>query len=163
MWHLYFDASALSKRYSQEPGASLVDEAFRLVPAGQMMISALGILEVASILRRMRNDGRLPVVLYTQVVAEFNNEVITSGRFLTPEINNQIAISALSLISKHNLNASDVVILRSAINTQNALRKQGDDLMLWTSDNRLVRAAVAEGITVFNPERDSITLLQQLL
>lgn len=163
MWHLYFDASALSKRYSQEPGASLVDEAFRLVPAGQMMISALGILEVASILRRMRNDGRLPVVLYKQVVAEFNNEVITSGRFLTPEINNQIAISALSLISKHNLNASDVVILRSAINTQNALRKQGDDLMLWTSDNRLVRAAVAEGITVFNPERDSITLLQQLL
>lgn len=163
MLHLYFDASALSKRYSQEPGASLVDEAFRLVPAGQMMISALGILEVASILRRMRNDGRLPVVLYKQVVAEFNNEVITSGRFLTPEINNQIAISALSLISKHNLNASDVVILRSAINTQNALRKQGDDLMLWTSDNRLVRAAVAEGITVFNPERDSITLLQQLL
>lgn len=141
----------------------MVDEAFRLVPAGQMMISALGILEVASILRRMRNDGRLPVVLYKQVVAEFNNEVITSGRFLTPEINNQIAISALSLISKHNLNASDVVILRSAINTQNALRKQGDDLMLWTSDNRLVRAAVAEGITVFNPERDSITLLQQLL
>lgn len=163
MLHLYFDASALSKRYSQEPGASLVDEAFRLVPAGQMMISALGILEVASILRRMRNDGRLPVVLYKQVVAEFNNEVITSGRFLTPEINNQIAISALSLISKHNLNASDVVILRSAINTQNALRKQGDDLMLWTSDSRLVRAAVAEGITVFNPERDSITLLQQLL
>ncbi|MEK7831720.1 MAG: type II toxin-antitoxin system VapC family toxin [Acidobacteriota bacterium] len=163
MWHLYFDASALVKRYSQEPGASLVDEAFSLIPAEQMMISALGILEVASILRRMRNDGRLPVALYKQVVAEFNNEVIMSGRFLTPEINNQIALSALSLISKHNLNASDVIILRSAINTQNALRQQGDDLMLWTSDKRLVRAAIAEVLTVFNPESDSIARLQQLL
>ena len=89
MWHLYFDASALVKRYSQEPGASYVDEAFRLVSGDQMIISALGILEVASVLRRMRNDGRLSSVLYKQVVAEFNNEVIVSGKFLTPEISNK--------------------------------------------------------------------------
>lgn len=163
MWHIFFDASALVKRYSSEPGASLVDEAFRLMLGKQMMISALGILEVASILRRMRNDGRLSNAIHKQVMAEFNREVIESEEFLTTSTDNQMLLSALSLISMHNINASDAAILRSALNVRDELQRQGDDLMFWTSDKRLARAATAEGLTVFNPETDSITQLHQLL
>jgi predicted nucleic acid-binding protein len=163
MWHIYFDASALVKRYNREPGTDLVDEAFRLMPGDQMIVSALGILEIASILRRMRNDGRLSGAFYKQVIAEFNDEVIVSGKFILPEINNHTLLSALSLISKHNLNASDAAILRSAINVRGTLQQQGDDLMVWTSDKRFARAATAEGLTVCNPEIDSVARLHQLL
>ncbi len=163
MWHIFFDASALVKRYSLESGAVLVDEAFRLVTGKRLFISALGILEVASILRRKNNDGRLPKAIYKQVIAEFHHEIIDSGEVLTTNTDNKLLLSALGLISAHNINASDGVILRSALNVRGKLQTQGDDLMLWTSDKRLVRAAIAEGLTVFDPEVDTIVHLHQLL
>ena len=59
MHWIYFDASALIKRYSQETGTPLVNEVFRLLPRSRMTCSTLGILEIVSVLVRKRNDGRL--------------------------------------------------------------------------------------------------------
>jgi hypothetical protein len=71
--------------------------------------------------------------------------------------------ASLSLVLKHNINASDAVVLRSAINWRDSLKQPSEDLMLWTSDNRLARAAAAEGIKVFNPEKETEETLRQLL
>jgi len=48
MHWIYFDASALIKRYSQETGTPLVNEVFRLLPRSRMTCSTLGILEIVS-------------------------------------------------------------------------------------------------------------------
>jgi predicted nucleic acid-binding protein len=160
---VYFDASALIKRYSQETGTPLVNEVLRFLPRSQMTCSTLGILEIVSILVRKRNDGRLNQTLYEQAMIEFRAEVIDHEEFSAASVNDALLFSALDLIAKHNLNATDAVILRSALDLQQVLQEAGDKLMLWTSDKRLVRAAQREGITAFDPEEETIGHLHQLL
>jgi predicted nucleic acid-binding protein len=160
---IYFDASALIKRYSQETGTPLVNEVFRFLPRSRMTCSTLGILEIVSVLVRKRNDGRLNQTLFEQAMIEFRAEVIDQEEFSAALVNDALLLSALNLIAKHNLNATDAVILRSALNLQQVLQEAGDELMLWTSDKRLVRAAQGEGLTVFDPEEETIGHLHQLL
>jgi len=160
---IYFDASALVKRYSQESGTPLVNEVFRHIPSAQMTCSTLGILEIVSVLVRKRNDGRLGRELFEQAMIEFKAEVIDHEEFLAASVNDELLLSALELISRHNINATDAVILRSVLNLQQALQSADGELMLWSSDKRLVRAAQAEGITAFDPEEETIDHLHQLL
>ena len=162
LW-VYFDASALVKRYSQELGTPLVNEVFRHIPPAQMTCSTLGILEIVSVLVRKRNDGRLSRELFEQAMIEFKAEVIEHEEFLAASVNDELLLSALVLISRHNINATDAAILRSVVNLQQALQSADGELMLWSSDKRLVRAAQAEGITAFDPEEETIDHLHQLL
>ena len=162
LW-VYFDASALVKRYSQELGTPLVNEVFRHIPPTQMTCSTLGILEIVSVLVRKWNDGRLGQELFEQAMIEFKAEVLEHEEFLAASVNDDLLLSALELISRHNVNATDAAILRSVLNLQQALRSADDQLMLWSSDKRLVRAAQAEGITAFDPEEETMGHLHQLL
>ncbi|MFQ5796170.1 MAG: type II toxin-antitoxin system VapC family toxin [Candidatus Bipolaricaulia bacterium] len=163
MLRVYFDASALIKRYSQETGTSLINEVFHRIPPAQMTCSTLGILETVSILVRKRNDGRLSRELFEQVMIEFKAEVIDREEFSTTSVDDELLLSALELISKHNLNATDAAILRSVLNLQQHLQDTEDEIMLWTSDKRLARAAQAEDISVFDPEEETVDHLHQLL
>lgn len=160
---IYFDASALIKRYSQETGTSLVNEMFRHIPPNRMTCSTLGILEIVSILVRKRNDGRLSQALFEQAMLEFRAEVIDHEEFSATSVNDALLFSALELIARHNLNTTDAVILRSALNLRQILQEGEEELMLWTSDKRLAHAARDEGLTVFNPEEETMGRLHQLL
>lgn len=160
---IYFDASALIKRYSKETGTSLLNDVFRNVPPSQMTCSTLSILEIISILVRKRNDGRLTQALFEQAMIEFRAEVIDHKEFSATSVNDELLLSALELIARNNLNATDAVILRSALNLSQVLQEEEQELMLWTSDKRLVRAAEDEGLTVFDPEEETIDHLHQLL
>jgi predicted nucleic acid-binding protein len=162
LW-IYFDASALIKRYSQESGTQLINEAFQRLSPRQMTCSLLGVLEIVSILVRKRNDGRLAQILFEQAMAEFKAEVIDSEEFLATSVDDIIVLSSLDLIAKHNLNSNDAIILRSALNLNLILQSQGDVLSLWTSDRRFIRAAQNEGLTVFDPEIETIDALKLLL
>ncbi|MGH9768028.1 MAG: hypothetical protein ACREAB_11385 [Blastocatellia bacterium] len=53
--------------------------------------------------------------------------------------------------------------LRSALDLAADLRVSGDNLALVASDQRLLRAAQAEGLIVFNPETHTTADLDQLL
>ena len=160
---IYFDASALVKRYSREIGTPLVNELFRLHPTDKMICSNLGILEIVSVLVRKRNDGRLDQALFEQALIELKAEVIDHERFLIAPVDDDLLLSSLELIAKHNLNATDAVILRSLLNLRQNMEIIGGGLVLWTSDKRLARAAQAEGVTVFDPEIDTMERLHGLL
>jgi hypothetical protein len=58
----------------------------------------------------------------------------------------------LPLIVAHSINSNDAVTLKSAVAIARRLRRAGDDLVLVASDQRLLRAAHAEGLSTFNPE-----------
>lgn len=62
--HLYFDASALVKRYAAEDGTALVNEIFHRFPLNQLTCATIGVLEIVSVLVRKHNDGRLPSQLF---------------------------------------------------------------------------------------------------
>ena len=128
-----------------------------------MTCSVLGILEVTSILIRKRNDNRLPSALFGQAMIDFRAEVIDSRDFAITSVHDAGLLSALELIITHNLNATDAIILRSVLDIQAALRVAGHTVLLCAADKRLIRAAKAEGIPVFDPETDTQQDLARLL
>ena len=95
-------------------------------------------------------------------LVEFLDEVIDREEFPATSVNDAVLLSALDLIVAHSVNAADGVILRSALNLQRALQAGGDELVLWTSDKRLARAALREGLTVFDPEEETMDRLRAL-
>lgn len=163
MQYVYFDASALIKRYSSESGTPLLNEVFSQLPASQMVCSTIGILEIVSILVRKQNDGRLLRPLFDQAMTEFRAEVIDNEQFLSTSITDTLLYSALELIAKYSLNATDAIVLRSAIDLRQTIVRAGSDLILWTADKRLARAAQTEGVSVFDPETETIGNLHTLL
>lgn len=160
---VFFDASALVKRYSSEDGTELVNELFRQLPVEQMTCAIVGVLEIISVLVRKRNDGRLSPELFTQAMLELNKEVIEDEAFSIASVNDELVLSALDLIAQHNINATDAIILRSCLNLQQLLQNQGHRLVLWSCDKRLLRAAQNEGVEVLDPEVETKAQLQMLL
>ena len=70
-----------------------------------------------------------------------------------------MATDVLALIIKHSINATDGVVLRVALDLAQHLRVPGDDLVLVSSDKRLLHSAQAEGLLAFNPEsQDQATM-----
>ena len=55
------------------------------------------------------------------------------------------------------------MVLRSALDLVASLRVNGDDLLLVTCDRRLLRAAVSEGLTTFDPNVQSAADLDAVL
>ncbi len=67
------------------------------------------------------------------------------------------------LIRQHSINSTDALILKCALDKAAGLRVDGDDLVLVSSDLRLIRAAKAEGLLTFNPETDDQATLDALI
>ena len=85
-------------------------------------------------------------------MTDFRSEVIDAASFTKIPATDSLVNAAASLVEKHSLNATDAVILRSVLDLVTVLRGTGDDLVLVTSDRRLLRAAQVEGVLTFNPE-----------
>lgn len=160
---VYFDASALIKRYSVESGTPFINQVFQILPPGRRMCLTLGIPEVISILVRKRNDGRLEEKLFHQALLTFKSEVMQAGAFEILSVSDPMILESATLIQKHNLNATDAIVLRSALETREGLLPRGERLVLLAADKRLVRAAQQEGIVALDPEVDSPDRLQQAL
>jgi predicted nucleic acid-binding protein len=161
MLRLYFDASALVKRYAAEDGTALVNEIFRRIPLNQFTCATIGVLEIVSVLVRKHNDGRLSPQLFGQAMLELNQEIIKNEAFVITAIEDSLIIEALALIGRHNLNATDAIILKSCLDFRAGL--PNDRVILCTSDKRLGRAAHQEGLTVFDPEVDTLAQLENWL
>ena len=159
----YLDASALAKRYVVEHGTVVVNHLFRRVTRDDMMCLTLGILEVISIFVRKKNASVVPHTTFNQAMTDFRSEVIDAANFTKIPATDSLINTAASLVEKHSLNATDAVILRSVLDLVVVLRATGDDLVLVTSDQRLLRAAQVEGVLTFNPETQTEGDLDALL
>ncbi len=159
----YLDASVLAKRYIVEQGTFVVNHLFRRVPRDNMMCRTLGILEVMSTFVRKKNASVVPHTAFNQAMTDFRSEVIDAVSFTKISVTDSLVNAAATLVDKHSLNATDAVILRSVLDLATVLRATGDDLVLVTSDQRLLRAAQVEGVLTFNPETQTEGDLDALL
>jgi hypothetical protein len=101
--------------------------------------------------------------VFNQALLNLEREVIRSlGKHLL-SFDNSVASDALAFIVQHATNATDAIVLRVALDITQLLRAGGDDLVLVASDQRLLRAAQAEGLTTFNPESQDHAALAPLL
>lgn len=160
---LYFDASALSKRFSIEVGTALLNWLFTNVARQRLACSAIGAAEVLSVLVRKRNDGRLTAAQYVQASASLRAEVLDEGKLGIVQVTNALVMDSLPLIERHSINASDAIVLRSALDEAVLRRLSGDDVVLIASDDRLLKAAREEGLAVFDPERQTQDELDAVL
>jgi predicted nucleic acid-binding protein len=147
------DASSLVKRYVPETGSALVDAILDNVPGDRIFLLNVGAGEVVSILVRKRNAGAISAAYFSQALLDFESEIVRSADIGKLPVTNRLATSSFSLIVTHSLNSTDAVILRSALAIARKLRAGGGDLVVVAADQRLLRAARAEGLSTYNPER----------
>ena len=69
----------------------------------------------------------------------------------------------MPFVERYSLNSTDAVVLRCALDLQAKVRPAGGDVVIVSSDDRLVRAAKAEGLATFNPETDTQATLDAFL
>jgi predicted nucleic acid-binding protein len=159
----YLDASALAKRYVPETGSAQMDAILDAIPPRRLFILNIGAGEVVSIFVRKRNAGLIAAADFGQAYADFENQVLHGANVEKISATNRLVFSSLALIGKHSINANDAVMLRSALTVARRLRRTGDDLVLVASDQRLLRAAEAEGLSTFDPERQDLAALAVFL
>jgi predicted nucleic acid-binding protein len=163
LYSFYVDASALAKRYSPEIGTPLMNHLFGSVPTNRLCVLNIGIAEVVAVLVRKRNAGRLAAALFAQAVLNVRTELVSPQNLNRVTADDSLVTAALPLIDAHSINATDGIILCSALDIAAALRSSADELALVASDQRLLRAAQAEGLVTFDPETQTQADLDALL
>jgi predicted nucleic acid-binding protein len=159
----FLDASALAKRFAPEVGTPLINYLLTSVPQDRLYLFNVGMGEVLSLLVRKKNAGRLSAAAYSQALVEFGTEIVSSSILHKVVADNALVTAALTLIEVHSINATDAILLRLALDLAVRLRAAGHDLVLVASDQRLLRAAQAEGLLTFDPESQSQVVLDALL
>jgi predicted nucleic acid-binding protein len=159
----YLDASSLAKRYVPETGSAHIDVILDTVPANRIYLLNVGAGEVISILVRKRNAGIISISDFTQALASFDVEIARAADITKLPVSNRLAASSFPLIVAHSINSTDALTVKSALAVARRLRAAGDDLVLVASDQRLLRAALAEGLTTFNPETQDQAALAALV
>ena len=159
----YLDSSSLAKRYVPEPGSLVVDHLFAKFPPGRLIVLSVGMAEVFSILVRKHNSKRITAATFRRALAEFRKEFRLRSPIRVIDVTGAIAVRAYRLIEHYSINSTDAILLRSALDLAAPLRAAGDDLLLVSTDGRLLKAAAAEGLTAFNPETGSTADLDALL
>ncbi len=132
---MFFDTSALVKRYIEEPESDTV--ARLLEGAESLIVSALFLPECVSAFRRLVREGRLSPREYEQlkgtVLADLADAIICH---VVPEV----VDLAVDCLERHALRTLDAMQLGCA-------RAVGPDLFV-TADRRQEVAAVADGLAV---------------
>ena len=139
---LYFDASALAKRYVSEPETPSVR---RLLGRGVPATSRLSEVEVASALGRRCSEGTVSADDRDRALARLREDI---GSMYVVELSAEIAAAARALLLRHPLRASDAIQLASCLHLAEQL---GAPAELVVYDVPLVTAARSEGLRVLRP------------
>ena len=119
--------------------------------------------ETRSVIVRKRNRGEITVSEFNQVIQQFEMEVINSTEVLQVHATVNQKVAARELIDDYSINSTDAYILQCVLDKAKELQETGSDLILISSDKRLLRAAIREGLRTFDPETDSQAALDVLI
>jgi uncharacterized protein len=157
------DASALVKRYAPERGSAAVDHLFARAGPQRLACLMLGAAETLAGLVRKRNSGALSPAVFSAALARLKVEVFQAAAFSKLSADNALIERALPLLERYAINSKDGIVLQAALEGAPPLRTTGDDLVIVASDQRLLKAAQAEGLITFNPETQSQADLDALI
>ena len=136
---LYFDASALVKRYVREQGSSKVR---RLLSTGGPATCRLSGVEVASALVRRSREGAFSTDDCDRAFAALAADM---SALLVVELTPTIESRAQALLRRHVLRAGDAIQLASCLEIRHAL---GERTTLVAFDHHLLAAAHEEGLVI---------------
>ena len=162
MRRYFLDASALSKRYVAEAGSDKVVRLMDSLAADRFICVTLGVGEVLATINRRVNEHRLTRSAGDKAFSDVAHEVLQNADILKLPMPDEVVVPGFAYIRKHNLNTTDAVILHAALKIQDTLPRK-DSLVVVAADERLVRAARAEGLETLDPVHDSDEHLDALL
>ena len=151
MPQLLWDASALAKRYVNEVGSSTVDALFATQPPLLMAVTFFGYSETAASVRRKLNQGVITRATFQTARQALYLETLTSATFIILTIADSDVLQSITYIDLYNLNSSDAAILGTYLRYARA-QPLDARCVLGAADQRLIRAAKAEGLSTLNPE-----------
>ena len=163
MNYFWLDANAIAKRYVVEKGTVLINHFFGNVSPDQIICLFDSMDETRSVIVRKRNRGDITLSEFNQAIQQFEVEVINSTEVLQMHATVNQKIAARKLIDDYSINSTDAYILQCALDKANELRVDGHNLILVSSDKRLLRSAQREGLFTFDPETNSQTSLDVLI
>lgn len=150
MTTLYFDTSALLKRYVDEPGSAWLRSLMQSendIP----LTSVVTRVEVACALARRQREGALSPVIRQELWQAFQFDF--TYRFQTIKVGLNVLTMAEALAFQHPLRAYDAMQLASAqIANRRLLRRGNPGLTFLSADTRLLEVARLVGFTVENPQ-----------
>ncbi len=159
----WLDASAYAKRHVAEKGTQLVNYLFTRVPLERMICLFDGGGEVIFVFVRRRNEGKITTTHFNHLREHFETEFVDRDEIEQVFQTKEQVTDSWDLIEKHSINSPDAILLQCALDRTHELRIEGDNLVLVSSDKRLMRAAMIEGLFTFNPETDSQAALDVLI
>ncbi len=137
---LFFDTSALIKRYIAETGSGRVDELFQQTT--EIVISPVTKIELHSTIKRLVKTNALSKSDYQQLKKDIANDI---NDFINLSFNSEIEDIAFSLIERHQLKTLDSIQLASC------LYSRADIDGFVVSDAKLKKASQNEGLIVIDP------------
>ncbi len=155
MNYFWLDANAIVKQYVTETGTPLINYLFTRVSLNRIFCLFDSMDEARSAIARKRNDGRIKEADFSQIIQQFKVEFIdrTEAKKVHAAENQKIA--ARQFIDTYPINSTDAYILQCTLDEADKLRTAGDDLILVSSDKRLLASAEKEGLLTFDPENDN--------
>ena len=152
MNYFWLDANAIVKQYITETGTPLINHLFTRVSLNRIFCLFDSMGETRSAIRRKRNRGEITIAEYNQAIQRFEVEFIYRIEAEKVNATDNQKIAAWQLIDAYPIDSADAYILRCALDKADDLRIAGDDLILVSSDKRLLTAADKEGLLIFDPE-----------
>ena len=163
MNYFWLDANAIVKQYVTERGTPLINYLFTHVSLNRIFCLFDSMGEVRFAIVRKRNERIITRAAFNQVIQRFKGGFIQRADVeqVNPIQNQKTA--ARQLIETYSINSTDAYILQCALDEADKLRTAGDNLILVSSDKRLLAATTKEGLFTFNPETDSQIYLDVLI
>jgi predicted nucleic acid-binding protein len=145
---IYFDTSALVKRYVEEKGTQVVVD---LIMSSDMLIttSILTYPEMKAAFTKKLRLKEMSKESYKEAIENFEKDW-SMPVFSIIGLTSQVANLAGSLVERNVLKTLDAVHLASALTVKEHF---GIQVLFVSSDDRLDKAASSEGLEVMNPER----------
>ena len=150
----FLDSSTLVKRFAAETGTRPVIELFKTKPYRSIYAARVTFVETSSALARKANSGNIKGNAEIRASRRLNRAF--EQRIISVEIDEPVVLHAVQLARKYLLRGDDAIQLASAIRVANRRHSIGATLLIFVSaDNDLNKAALAEGLTVENPNDNS--------
>jgi len=142
---IYFDSSALVKRYIEEEGSKEVNKL--LHGPEKAVTSRLAYPEILSAIIRRHRAGDIATADCERIKREFRVEW---GRYTIIEVHSELFSIIDKLIEKHALRGADSIHLSTALWLQQVTKQ---DVLFAASDAELLNAAKAEKMRTCNPQK----------
>lgn len=148
---LFFDTSALAKRYMPETGTRWVRKQTAKSTGNDVVIAQITPVELYSAMSRQYHDCQIDLPRLQAFRKLMMSHI--QKQYLMLSLSNAIVAQAQELHESYRLRAYDSVQLASALELNGRLTSNKQELTFITSDIRLLEAARSAGLAIDSPDK----------